>query len=226
MSRNCLIGLVAVLAFAIPLGYAQGGRQQDVRSAEPASTISADSATPSPAWHVLGKTDLARFEVEKALYEKAGEPFCFVRVRLTNVTDRAIGVDLRGWMTVLPGQLGKSGTEHNNFFKEVRLHHTALDQRERAKALADFAAARLTVIPPGKSIDYYREYIERARVDKVDKAEGKYLIISMDGEQILTDGKKVEQFHVVPREGAKTDLAILSPVPWKTIPAGGRISRR
>jgi len=208
------------------------GVLQDVRQIDESfnkrvaqDAVNPANATASP-WHLLGQTDLARFKVEKALYEKAGEPFCFVRVRVTNVSDRAIGVDLRGWMAVYPGYFGKSDTEHNNFFKQVRMYHAALDQPKRAELLADFAAGRLTVIPAGKSVDYYREYIERAKVEKVDKAAGKYLIISMDGEQILTDGKKVEQFLGAGQEGANTDLAILSPVPWKTIPAGGRILRR
>jgi hypothetical protein len=197
-----------------------------VRSAAAASTAPADFAAPSTAWHLIGETDLAKFEVEKALYEKAGEPFCLVHVRITNVSDRAVGVDLRGWMAVYPGYFGKSDTEHNNFFKQVRMYHASLDQPKRAELLADFAAGRLTVIPAGKSVDYYREYIERAKVEEADKGGGKYLIISMDGEQILTDGKKVEQFLGVGYEGANTDLAILSPVSWKTIPADARISRR
>ncbi|MGO9113280.1 MAG: hypothetical protein ACLP9L_28955 [Thermoguttaceae bacterium] len=188
-----------------------------------------DQAKAIGEWHMLGNTELASIKVEKVLYEAAGNPHFFIHVRVTNVTDRAVGVDLKGnvqWTAVYPKMAVKLDTDGRGKIRESRIQHEPLDEHARATLRADFAAGKLTTIPAGKSADYYRELINNNRA-YVDKLRGKYLIISLDGEQLLTDGAKVEQFNLEWRHGsgdhARTDLVIPSPVPWNTIPAHGRI---
>jgi beta-lactamase regulating signal transducer with metallopeptidase domain len=200
-----------------------------------AETKPPDKRTASE-WQPLGKTQWASIDVEKSLCEKAGEPGFFIHVRVKNLTNRPIGVDLRGqrqWTAVYPKMWGEIDTEHRGIIRERRIIHKALDESARAKLLADFAAGQLAIIPVGKSIDYYREFISSSRAD-VDKARRRYLFVSLDGEQLLADGKNVEQFSLEWRgdpnnpaadlvDHTRTDLIIPTPSPWKTMPSNGQI---
>jgi len=198
-------------------------------AAPPVSPPPTQSAPAGAAqWHRVGKGDLAAVDVERALYEKTGERHFLVRFRVTNLADRPIAADLREYSKVIyPNQWGKSDSDHRLAIDERRMVYQELPEADRTRLLADFGARRLTNIPAGKSIDYYREFNASARAD-VDRSQGKYLIVSLDGELRLTDGAKVEQFSCDWNHGRtveQTDLVIPMPVPWKTVPADGYIVR-
>jgi hypothetical protein len=193
-----------------------------------------ERAVKGAKWHLLGRTDLAVIHVEKALYEpqKQGEPQFYVRVLITNLTERPVGVDLLGnhqCEAIYPALWIACEKDHRNAIREMRIVHSGLDKTACAKLRADFAAARVTIIPPGKSTDYYRTNgMPIGKPADTEGMKGKYFILSLDGEQRLTDGRTVEQFSLEwdktrGLDNSRTDLAISTPAPWRTIPADGRI---
>jgi hypothetical protein len=161
------------------------------------------------------------------LYERPDLSNFFVHVRVTNLTSRAIGVDLRDyWHVIYPNQWGPVNTDHRQRIDEGRVEYPPLKKAAEDKLLADFRAGALTTIPAGKSVDYYREFNASGRANVEKQVEGfKYLIISLNGQQLLADGKQVEQVSCdwEQIETADTDLVIAAPVPWKKIPDGGRV---
>jgi hypothetical protein len=230
---------IGVLALAALRKAARGNSSLEVRRrAEHLIRVIQDDtlerALKGAEWHLLGKTDLEVIHVEKALYElrKGGEPQFYVRVLVTNVTERPVGVDLRGnqqWEAIYPALWTASEKDRRNAIREMRIVHGGFDKTAFAKLRADFAAARVTIIPPGKSVDYYRtNRMPIGEPADMKGMKGKYFILSLDGEQRLTDGRTAEQFSLEwdkkrGLDSSRTDLVIPAPVPWRTIPADGRI---
>ena len=71
-------------------------------------------------------------------------------------------------------------------------------------------------IPAGKDSDYYVNFNASGRKD-VDKAQGKYILISIKGQMFFSDGSQVWD------ENSGYDLAILKPIEWKMIPKDAMI---
>jgi RNA polymerase sigma factor (sigma-70 family) len=178
-------------------------------------------ALPDGDWHPLTKNKFVAVHVERCLYEVKGEKRFLMAVRLTNLTDVEIGVDLRGKQPgVYPNQWGVQDTQQREIIDEGRAVLTAPDQDQLR---ADFKAARLTALPAGKSTITYTEFNSSGRAD-VDRCKGKYLIVSMAGQVVATDGKTVETASCAWTDGigaAETDVVLPFPVTWKV--AGGAV---
>ena len=172
-------------------------------------------------WHSLVKNKFVAVHVERCLYEVKGEKRFLMAVRITNLTDVEIGIDLRGKpQCVYPNQWGVQGTKQRLIIDERRAILTAPDPDQLR---ADFKAARLTAIPAGKSTIIYTEFNNSGRAD-VDRCKGKYLLVSMDGQVVATDGKTVETASCAWTDGigaAETDVVLPFPVMWKA--AGGAV---
>lgn len=179
------------------------------------------SATQDGDWHPLVKNKFVAVHVERCLYEVKGEKRFLMVVRITNLTDVEIGVDLRGKRPgVYPNQWGVQDTKQRLIIDERRAILTASDQDQLR---ADFKAARLTPIPAGKSTIIYTEFNNSGRAD-VDGCKGKYLLVSMAGQVVATDGKTVETASCDWANGVgatETDVVLPFPVTWKV--AGGAV---
>jgi hypothetical protein len=180
-------------------------------------------------WHVVHRGAMAIVEVEKALYEKPGERHFFVHVRVRNTTNQPITADLRNDPGVVyPNQWGPLDEAKRGDINEEHRKYEPLNDARRAEVLKALNAHKLTAIAPSKSIDYYRAFNASTRGD-VEKrtARHRFLFISLDGEQIVTDGEKVEQvscgWGVDKPADVATDVFLPVPLPWKTIPDGGTI---
>jgi len=110
-------------------------------------------------------------------------------VRLTNRTDAEIGVDLRGKQPgVNPNQW--SGTGHRATSHHRRTARNP-DRSDQDQLRADFKAARLDR-DPGREIHDHLRRVQQQRPRRRGPLQGKYLIISMAGQVVATDGKTVE----------------------------------
>jgi hypothetical protein len=193
----------------------------------PASQPAENSTVGTGQWHRLATGELAAVDVERTPYEKEGQRHFFIHVRITNLANRRVGIDLSNyWKVIYPNQWGMEDADHRTLIDERRMVYKDLDEAAREALVAAFRAGGLTVIPPGKSIDYYREFNAsgRADVDRQTK-QGKYLIVSLDGVLRLTDGKAVEQVSCAwgRKTEAETDVVIPTAIPWRAIPSVGRI---
>jgi hypothetical protein len=100
-------------------------------------------------------------------------------------------VDLRDyWNVIYPNQWGPVNTDHRQVIDEGRVDYPPLKESAEEKLLADFRAGTLTTIPAGTAVDYYREFNASGRADVEKQLKGfKYLIISLNGKQLLTEGR-------------------------------------
>lgn len=178
------------------------------------------------AWQVMATNALAVAAVERVLYERANDPHFFIRVRITNTTDRPIGVDLRDYRQVIyPNQWGINQESQRGVIDERRVPPTPLP----AKLTEDFVAGKLTGIAPGEAVDYYREFNASGRKEieaQAQKDAVKYLVVSLDGAVPVTDGKAVETLSCVwdgGRNTGNTDLVVPLPVRWNAIPGGVQV---
>lgn len=191
----------------------------------------ADLASSPAQWHLVGKGGLANVEVERVLYEKEGEDDFLLRVLVTNMTDRVIGLDLSDfWKIIYPNQVGFVREKQRGDIDERRVIHRPLTDEQKAKSIADFKANALVSIPAHASTDYYRKFNAGKSVALARKGDGKFLFISLAGEQLVTDGIKVEQMSCEwektgcrGKDGIDTELFIPTPLQWREVPAGAKV---
>jgi hypothetical protein len=181
------------------------------------------------SWFVVAKGKLAEVAVERALYESApADPF-LIHMRVTNLTDRQLGIDLRDrWSAIYPNLWGYQPRRERGNIDEIRIIHKSLTNKEKAQLKGAFAAGKLTSIPAKQSVDYFQIFNSSSAQDVKNEAQDKYLMISLGGEQLITDGKTVEQLSLERKYGPKpgpdqTSLTIPTPVPWKALPAEARV---
>ena len=171
-------------------------------------------------WQTVASNALARAAVERVLYERPNDSHFYIRVRITNTTDRPLGADLRDyWRVIYPNQWGVSQQDRRGEINERRLKQVA----DKSALVTDFAAGRLTRIEPGASVDYYREFNAGGRKEVEEEARqfaGKYLVVSLDGQVPVTDGKRIAALSCLwegDRTAADTDLVIPLPVKWSKV---------
>ena len=203
----------------------------------PSSLVSPDSATavairvPSSGvavdrnrWAVVGQSHGAAAYVERTLYEKLGEPHFFVHVRVVNLTDAPIGIDLGRYSEVFyANQWGPSTAPHRGAVDEIRGPMPPLDDVARAKLTRSFQLDGLAVAPAHGSVDYYRDFNASTRADVEAQTRGfRYVLLVMDGGLDVTDGTGVDRI-LPPADDAAREVAIDMPVPWKEIPPRARV---
>ena len=81
------------------------------------------------------------------------------------------------------------------------------------------------MIKPGRAVEYYREFNAGGRPD-VEKSQGNFFILSLDGRVFVTDGNRVEALDCTWDQGSATgcgDLVMPFPVHWSVVPADSRV---
>ncbi len=173
-------------------------------------------------WHLLAEGKLATAEVDPVLYFREDDDDFYVQVRLTNRTKNPIGVRLDYWKGFSPNQWGVHPQDKRILIDESRAERKGLTEKEKAKLRADFASKQLTMIPPGKSVTYFRDFNGPTGRKKIAEKAGLFLILSMDGQLFFTDGQVIEDLHCDwdgGRDVEETDVVIDYPPKWKLLPA-------
>ena len=156
--------------------------------------------------------DKAAVRIETVLYEKKDHPNFFIHVEVRNQSPHEIGIDLSDkWMVLYPNQWGGSDLDYRTVINEKAMVPKKLDTQLRARLIEAFKSKRLTVLLPGKSIDYYSNFNASGRKD-IQATKDQFILISIKGQLVFTDGNDV--WDVQPSR----DLAIKQPVIWKTVP--------
>ncbi len=201
-----LIGVVSIAWFACSDGV-------------PTPTGIAAPAIKTSDWTTVARGTGITVAIERALYGRQGSPHFFVRVRMTNAGQTDVGVDLRKYHEVFyPNQWGASAIDHREVIDERRIVLPAFDAPASAAVVADLHSGALTRILAGRSLDYYEEFnaSSRADVDAQSNSTG-WVIVTMDGQLKITDGTQAER--LVPDDTTR-EVAIRTPIVWKTIPPG------
>jgi hypothetical protein len=173
-------------------------------------------------WHQVFQGRLARVEVERTLYERRKEEDCFIAVRVTNLTNRPIGVDLRNfWDVIYPNSWGFSKTPAPEAIEEERIIRQSISANDQKRMMLDYSESRLAPIIPNRSITYFRGFTFGRNIRKeIDSAGKQYLIVGLDGALRMTDGQTTEEMIFPANDeaaGSARWVAIQLPVTWRTV---------
>jgi hypothetical protein len=171
------------------------------------------------SWQRVARGEFADVEVERRLYERPDDDRFFVRVRITNKTDRELGVELGESSVIYPNQWGVHPVDHRTIIDERRRDFRELSDEQKSQLLRAFGTEALFEIRPKQSITYLRAF-EGANCRRQSAAETGYLIVSLDGRLLVTDGREIDDVRCAWNDGGPggSDLAIRCPVDWKRIP--------
>ncbi len=168
-------------------------------------------------WQMLASNAWATVSVERTLYEKAGHQNFFVHVIVANQTKRKVGVDLSSyWKVIRPNQWGMNEQNHRGVINEKRLSRAKLDDITRERLKTAYDAGTLKLVDPQAKVDYYVNFNASGRKD-IEKLQGRYCLVIMDGEIFFTDGRDVEVLSLWEQEQAR-EVAISTPIIWKSLP--------
>lgn len=188
-------------------------------------TLAAPVPPDAKGWKRILEGKMATVDVEEHLYEQDGEPAFFIAVRVTNRGAKPIGIDLRdSQYAIRPNQWGVYDKPQRDVLDERRASTPRLDAAAERALKADFGRGALTQIEPGKSIVYYHAFNGDRHPDR-RLAKGKFVIVSLAGQTVATDGEAVMQLRFEDHDlGQLTDLVLPTPCPWARLPAGALVA--
>ena len=181
------------------------------------------SSRTNDRWHQVFQGRLARMEVDRILYERRKDEDCFIAVRITNVTNRPVGVDLRRfWHVIYPNSWGDSSTPEPELVDEERWIREPISEEDKNRLMFDYSEHRLTTIRPRRSLTYFRGFTFGRNIRKeIESVDNQYLIVGLDGALEMTDGRTTEEI-IFPANNETVEstrwLAVRLPPTWKTVP--------
>ena len=161
-------------------------------------------------WHRLTDSHQVIVDIERRLYQVESSDRYYIHVRITNESDALVSVDLRdAHSTIFPNQWELSRQPSRGPYSEQRAPKTHIDLDRERELVEAYASQRLSEIVPHRTLDFYRE-----SPSALDNAggfpDGCYLILSLDGELIFTDGNLAWQV-ATDRLSSVIDNAIVNP---------------
>ena len=175
-------------------------------------------------WQILASDDFASVYAERQLYSDTGKETLYIHVRVYPKYGQKLGVDTRNpFKLFYPNQWEISATPSRSLIDEERMSPKPLTSEQRDQLVTNFQAGALT--PVGKYFDYYRAFFGKAP-NPEQLIHGKYLIISLDGELLFTNGKNTDVLTLewIDGRGPKdTDLVFPTESKPKPLPAGAKI---
>jgi len=149
-------------------------------------------------------------EVERRLYQAKDSDRFYLHVKITNSSNVVIAVDLRdAHSSIFPNQWELSSQPYRGPYSEHRSANTHLDPDREQELAEAYAADRLLKIEPHLALDFYRE--SPAAFDNAGGfPDGCYLILSLGGELVFTDGNLAWQVDTN-RLSSVVDDAIVNP---------------
>ncbi len=173
-------------------------------------------------WHQALRGRLARVEIERTLYEGRKDEDCFIAVRVTNVTNRPVGVDLRKfWDVMYPNSWGFSETPAPGVVEEERVIREPVSAAAKQRLMRDYSDNRLTTIIPNGLITYFRGFtIGRNIREEIDSAGKQYLVVGLDGALRITDGRTTEEMTFPANDGDAGSarwVAMRLPATWQMV---------
>jgi hypothetical protein len=166
--------------------------------------------------HSLFKGKLIEISVEKAIFHSVTNNNFLIKFTIKNVSNKVIGIDLTNyWKVIYPNSWGLHKKPYRMLIDERRIKPEKINKSELIKK---FNENSLTMIKPNKSIEYFRDW--NGSGEKIELKDNKtYLIISIDGQLLSTDGKIIENATLADSNEAKRDVVFSYPLKNKNIPS-------
>ena len=187
--------------------------------------FSGAAACQQPAqWQIVASDSFATVLVERQLYSDGTHTTVFVHVRIDPTRGQNLSVDMRDPFKVFyPNQWTVRDSPNRAEIDEERISRKTMTDDQRRKVMADFQTGALT--PVGRHFDYYRAFFGAAPKPN-QLGQGKYLIISMDGEIVLTNGRDIDVLTLEWTNGLgpkETDIVLNTSSRPKRLPTHSKI---
>jgi hypothetical protein len=172
---------------------ATAGAVQIPRAPAHGSCVAQRKGELSSEWHLLSDSHRVRVEVERRLYQAKDSGRFYIHLRITNDGDTPVAVDLRdARQTIYPNQWELDRQPQRGPVDEMRTLKVALGPVREQELVQARARHALSEISPHQAFDFYRE--SSADLDDAGGfADGCYLIVSLDGQLLFTDGESTWQ---------------------------------
>jgi len=154
--------------------------------------------------------------VSKAIFHSPTNNNFFMRFTIQNTSNKTVGIDLSNyWKVIYPNQWGI----HKKPYREVVDEGTIVPDTtiDKIALLNRFNNKSLTLIKPNERIDYYRDWNGSGEKIELTNKED-FLIISVDGQILLTDGKEVENITLNNADERHRVIVLNYPIIHLTIP--------
>ena len=180
-------------------------------------------------WKTVTKVPWATVQVERKLYRKTGSDRFFVHVSLTNTSGGAVAFDKAQRTSVFyPNQWAESQTTTRLMVNECRPAQNPLTKSQTAGLIELMNKPKigttnpLVIIKPGDVYEYFISFNSGTR-SAIEQTKSPYVILVMDGNMALTDGKLVEQLKRAQADSVRCEVPIRTPIVLSTVPASANV---
>ena len=171
----------------------------------------------------LYKGNMVEVSAEPALYEHKKSKHFFIHFQIKNISQNNVGVFMDEYFGLFyPNQWGIVTKPEREVINERRIVPTGLNDSIFTFMETKYKNSELTLIAPGETYDYYRDFNATNRKDIKLKA-GEYIYVSIDGQLLMTNTANIEHAHFDDASLINNStLYIAFPIKWKTIPPDSR----
>lgn len=133
-----------------------------------------------------------------------------------NISNKTVGLDLTDyWKVIYPNQWGFYKHPYIEVVDELQIIPDKTIKKD--EIVKKFNSNSLTMIKPLETLEYYRDW--NGNGEKVElKNKEEYLIISVDGQLLVTDGEQLEHLTLNEADEKKRVIVLNYPINHKTIP--------
>jgi hypothetical protein len=180
-------------------------------------------------WKTVTKLPWATVQVERKLYRKNGSDRFFVHVNLTNTSSHAVAFDKTERTSVFyPNQWAESQTTTRQMVNECRPVQNPLTESQTGRLIELMNAPKiatkssLVTIKPGEVYEYFISFNSGTR-SAIEHTKSPYIILVMDGNMALTDGKSVKQLKRDQADSVRCEVPIRTPIVFSLIPDSANV---
>jgi hypothetical protein len=181
----------------------------------------------NPNWKTVARSELAKVAVERRLYRKEGSDRLFAHVFIYNLINHPIGFDVKTRMNLFyPNQWCESNEPTRQLIDEMRPKQSPLSEKTKEDLLAEMKnPGKTTTLILVKPKDYYEYFIalNSGKPKLLEHSKFSNLILVMDGNMAVTDGKSVETLNRSPHDMNKAEVPIPSPITPSVMASGAPV---
>jgi len=184
-------------------------------AANPTATAVKGASDQEPPKEVC-RSSWAKVTVDRKLYLDRKTGTLYAHVYIANICDHPIGFDFTNRMNVFyPNQWCESNTPNRQLIDEIRRNQNPPDEKTKQSLLTRMhdpsSNDTFVILDPGKQYTYFID-LNSGKPELLQKSKYAYLILVMDGNMALTDGKTIQMLNRDPHDMVKTEVPIKAPI--------------
>lgn len=208
-----IIKTLLTILFGASLISSYGQTSKKVKSKQIAMTV---RQIDTKSEHLIYKGRLVEVYAEKAIFHSPKFSNFLMKFTVKNISNKTVGLDITNyWKVIYPNQWGFYKKPYREVVDEMQIiPDKTIDTSE---ILRKFKDNTLTMIKPNETLEYYRDW--NGSGEKIElKNKDEYLIISVDGQLLLTDGEQLEHLTLNDADETKRVIVLSYPINYKIVP--------